>query len=231
MEFFIDNVPRVQPFTLPHLGYIAFGVIATLLFFVYLKPIRANQGKFESLLKWINTITVFVFYTWSVIFTDSFLETGLPLHVCRIASVVSLYYFWSHDERVIPMMFYLGAFGVVAIAYPSNVHPLYTHLIGYVSQFTHVLIVVTWLYVVFVKHYRPTWKDFQVTAVFWAISLLAIWGFNYLVGQGEYFYIQERTRPFFKTWHDLGWIGFTYGIALVVIFIKTLAVSKLKIDE
>lgn len=231
MQFFIDDVPRVQPFTLPHLGYIAFGVIAAILFFVYLKEIKANQSKFESLLKWTNTITVFIFYTWSLVFTDSFLETGLPLHVCRIASVVSLYYFWTRNERVLPMLFYLGAFGVVAIAYPANVHPLYTHIIGYVSQFTHVLIVVTWLYVVFVKHYRPTWKDFQVNAALWLVALIGIWGLNYMVGEGEYFYILTANRPFFNTWPDIGWIGFTYSVALVVILLKTITVGRLDIDE
>lgn len=231
MSFFIDNVPRVQPFTLPHLGYIAFGVIASVLFFIYLDTIKANEAKFHALLKWVNTITVLVFYTWSILFTDSFLETGLPLHVCRIASIVSLYYFWTYDERVFPMLFYLGAFGVVAIAYPANVHPLYTHIIGYTAQFTHVLIVVTWLYVVFVKHYRPTWNDFRFTAALWLVALFAIWGFNYLVGEGEYFYIINTNRPFFNTWPDLGWIGFTYSVALLVIGIKTVTVSRFKIDE
>lgn len=231
MNFFIDNVPRVQPFTLPHLRYMAFGIVAVILFFVYIETIRAKEDQFYHFLKWVNTITVGIFYTWSFIFTDSFLETGLPLHVCRIASVVSLYYFWSYDERVYPMLFYLGAFALVAIGYPANVHPLYTHIIGYTSQFTHVLILVVWLYVVFIKKYRPTWKDFNVTASIFLVSLIAIWGFNYVIGEGHYFYILNANRPFINAWPDWGWIVFTYGITIVVMIIKTFSVQRLSSDD
>lgn len=222
MSFLIDNVPRVQPFTLPHFGYIAFFVISTFLFFMYKSQIEKNPDPLFNVLKWINTITVFVFYTWSILFTDSFLISGLPLQVCRIVSIVGLYYYWTKDERVEAFLFYSGAFGLVAVMYPANVHPLYTHLIGYVSQVTHVLIIVTWYYVVFIKKFRPSIKDFSQIAVFFLAVLLLVWPFNYLIGGGEYFYIRVK-RPFFLDWPDLYWIFFTYTITLLVMTMKFIA--------
>ena len=219
MSFFIDNVPRVQPFTLPHFGYMAFFVIATILFFMYKNKIEKNPNPLFNVLKWINTVTVILFYTWSILFTDSFILTGLPLHVCRIVSIVGLYYYWTSDERVEALLFYTGAFGLVAVMYPANVHPLYTHLIGYVSQVTHVLIIVTWYYVVFIKKFRPSLKDFSQIAAFFLAVLLLVWPFNYLIGGGEYFYISVN-RPFFLDWPDLYWIIFTYGLTLLVMTIK-----------
>jgi len=227
MSFLIDNVPRVIPFTVPHLGYIAFFLVATILFFMNLKKIKNRPDPLFNVLKWINTITVIVFYTWSLLFTDSFILTGLPLHVCRIVSIVGLYYYWTKDKRVEALLFYTGAFGLVAVMYPANVHPLYTHLIGYVSQVTHVLIIVTWYYVVFIRGFRPTRKDFTQTALFFLVVLLLVWPFNYMIGGGEYFYIRQA-RPFFLDWPDIAWILFTYGLTLFVMSIKYLSLASVK---
>lgn len=237
MEFFIDDVPRVQLFGIEHFFYIGFAVLAVVWFISHQTTIKKNQISYHRLFLWITLVTTIVFYTWSLIFTGFALTNGLPLHACRISTLVSLYFYFTKDSRVIPFLFYSGFFALFAILYPSNVHPLYTHLVGYTAQITHIMILMNWLYIVLILGYRPTIKDMNQTALVFIAMLLLIWPFNYLVGGGEYFYIiSEVNRPFLKELPDILFLSIMFGLFYIVMMIKTAAFdpvlrSRLKISQ
>lgn len=224
MDFFINDVPRVQLFSIEHFFYIGFAVVAVVWYLTHQKNIQQHQARYHRLFLWITLVTTVVFYTWSLIFTGFGLTNGLPLHACRISTLVSIYFYVTKDSRVIPFLFYSGFFALFAIFYPSNVHPLYTHLVGYTSQITHIMILINWLYLVVTLGYRPTIKDMNQTAIVFIVMLLLIWPFNYLVGGGEYFYIiSEVNRPFLKDWPDLLFLSVMFGLFYIVMMIKTAA--------
>lgn len=222
MNFFIDDVVRTQPFGLEHLGYVTLALLACWWFIRSQQHIKQHQATYH---RWFLAIfggTTIVFYLWSFVFTGFGLTNGLPLHACRISTLLSLYYYLSNDRRVMPYLFYFGIFAVVAIAYPSNVHPLYTHLVGYTSQITHIMLLLTWLYIVLIEGYRPTIKEFKTVAIHFTYLLLFVWGFNHLVGGGEYFYILSSVnRPFLKTLPEGVWVLANIAIMVLVMTIKT----------
>jgi len=190
-----------------------------------------DQAFYHNLLLWLTLVPTVVFYLWSLVFTGFGLPNGLPLHACRISTLLSLYYYFSKDQRVIPYLYYFGIFSVIAIAYPSNVHPLYTHLVGYTSQITHIMLLINWLYLVLIIGYRPSIKDFKQVAMHFSLLLLLIWPFNHLVGGGEYFYIlSEVNRPFLKDLPEIIWVSGMIALMLLAMSLKTLPFLKMNIS-
>jgi hypothetical integral membrane protein (TIGR02206 family) len=223
MTFFLDDVVRTQPFSSEHFVYMTLAVIACVWFIRKQATIKSNQEHYHKLFLWLILVPTVIFYIWSLIFTGFGLPNGLPLHACRISTLLSLYYFLTKDQRVFPYLYYFGIFAVVAIAYTSNVHPLYTHLVGYTSQITHIMLLITWLYIVLVVGYRPTIKDFKQVGLHFSLFLLLIWPFNHLVGGGEYFYIlSEVNRPFLKDLPEVLWVSGMILLMLLAMSLKTL---------
>jgi hypothetical integral membrane protein (TIGR02206 family) len=231
MTFFIDDVARTQPFSPEHFMYITLAIIACGWFIRQRQTIKVNQAFYHNLLMWLTLVPTVVFYLWSLVFTGFGLPNGLPLHACRISTLLSLYYYFSKDQRVIPYLYYFGIFSVIAIAYPSNVHPLYTHLVGYTSQITHIMLLINWLYLVLIIGYRPSTKDFKQVAMHFSLLLLLIWPFNHLVGGGEYFYIlSEVNRPFLKDLPEIVWVSGMIALMLLAMSLKTLPFLKMDIS-
>jgi hypothetical protein len=84
------------------------------------------------------------------------------------------------------------------------------------------MLLITWLYIVLVVGYRPTIKEFKRVSIHFTYLLLFVWGFNHLVGVGEYFYIlSSNNRPFLKTLSEGVWVLANIVIMVLVMTIKT----------
>ncbi len=114
MTFFIDDVVRTQPFSPSHFVYITLAIVACGWFIRQRQTIKANQAFYHKLLLWLTLVPTVVFYLWSLVFTGFGLPNGLPLHACRISTLLSLYYYFSKDQRVIPYLYYFGIYAYLA---------------------------------------------------------------------------------------------------------------------
>jgi len=103
-----------------------------------------------------------------------------------------------------------------------NVHPIYTHVIGYSYQISHIMIILVWILGVLVYGYRPTFTIMHKAILALLIITLLVWRFNYLVGDGEYLYLRgDVNRPFLKEMHDLLWISITLVISYIIMMFMT----------
>ena len=134
---------------------------------------------------------------------------------------------FTKNTKVFHALFYMSVFALVAIFYPVNVHPIYTHVIGYSYQVSHMLIVLVWIMGVFVFGYRPNVKSMNRVFLVFVGIVLIVWQFNYLVGDGEYLYLRgDVNRPFFKEMHDLIWIACVLVVSYLVMGLMTLPFVK-----
>ena len=209
----VDFSMRQVPFNGTHFLFILSVFIIVFLFVWKLEYIRNKSNVFRFVFLGLSLVQVFVLYLWSGLELGFSIEAGLPIHLCRISTLMGLYFLVTLDKRVFNALFYTSFFALVAIFYPVNVHPIYTHVIGYSYQVSHILIILVWIMGVFVYGYRPTYKVMNYAILWFSLIMLFIWRFNYWVGKGEYLYIRsDVNRPFFKEWHDLLWI-----LALLVV--------------
>ncbi|MCF7925168.1 MAG: YwaF family protein [Candidatus Izimaplasma sp.] len=167
------------------------------------------------------------------LFRDGFLiNESLPFYVCRISSVILLYYFFTKDRRVMPFLFFWGATGLAGIIYPNG--PI-DNIANLTETFfiDHYLLAITPFYLVLYESYVPTKKDVYKITVLMAIMLYIFIPINYVLNT-DYFYLKDQSifgvlfpnssSLFFATVHYLVAFGFFYLYYLL--YDKSLKVSR-----
>jgi len=224
VSFWVD-VPtdeRVTLFSVSHISFVLTAIVIVTLFVLNLDKIKNHWSHLRYIFIAISSIQVIALYSWSVFELGFSLEAGLPIHLCRMSTLLGLYFLITKDKRVFHALYYMSAFALVAILYPVNVHPIYTHIIGWSYQISHIMIVLVWIVGVYLYGYRPTYKILNTAIVVFLLIELVVWRFNYWVGDGEYLYLRsDVNRPFFRDWHDLLWIAFTIVLSYAVMFFMT----------
>lgn len=220
----VDFSMRQQLFDISHIIFLVQVFVIVGLFIWKLDYVKENKDKIRKVFFWISLVQVIVLYTWSFLELGFSLEAGLPIHLCRLSSILGLIFLYSGDTKIFNVVFYTSIFAIIAIFYPVNVHPIYTHVIGYSYQISHIMIILVWIMAVFVYDYKPTIKIMKRAFNWFVPILLMVASFNYLVGNGEYLYLRgDVNRPFFKEWPDVIWItvimilsyGIMYGMTYI----------------
>lgn len=229
MDFILD-VPfdeRAVVFSIEHIMYLLTVILFVVLFFVFKDKLTENKELFRKVLFRVSLTTFIIFNIWSLVITGFALESGLPIHMCRMATIIGLFYMYTNNMKYFPVLYYMSVFAVIAILYPSNVHPIYTHIVGYTYQVSHLVIVLVWLYGVFIDGYRPTLESMKKIMLGFVIMLLLVWQFNYLVGDGEYLYLRaDVNRPFLKSMSDPMWLSFVTVLGFAIMSALTLPFNK-----
>lgn len=227
---FWNDVPveqRVTLFGFSHIIFIISVIVVSLLFIWKLGKVKDNLSIVRKVMIFISSIQVITLYTWSGLELGFSLEAGLPIHFCRIGSFLGLYFLITEDIRVFKGLYYLSAFAVIAIMLPVRVHPIYTHVIGWSYQISHIMIILVWIMGVCIYKYRPTIKLLNKAIIVFLLVTLVVWRFNYMVGDGEYLYLRgDVNRPFLKDLNDLVWIFGVMVVSYVVMFFMTLPFVK-----
>lgn len=227
---FWKDVPfedRVTLFGLDHIMYVVSVVLIVFLFLVFFDMIKRNMKIVRKVMVIISLIQVTVLYSWSGLELGFSLEAGLPIHLCRLATFIGIYFLVTEDIRVFHALYYMSVFALVAIFYPVNVHPIYTHVIGWSYQVSHIMILLVWIIGVFIYGYKPSFRIMHKALLIFFLITLVVWQFNYAVGDGEYLYLRgDVNRPFFKEMNDLLWIGITMVISYIIMFVMTIPFEK-----
>jgi hypothetical integral membrane protein (TIGR02206 family) len=230
MSFWRDLDPEFKqvPFAPAHIIYILFVIVMVGLFIWKLNYVRKHQEVFRNLFIGIIIFQMLLYYLWSAIELGFAIEDALPIHLCRISTILGLIFLVTKNVKIFHVLFYTSLYALIAILYPVDVHPLYTHLIGYSFQISHLMIVMVWLFGVFVYDYRPSYKVMHYTFLGFIGTILFVWRFNYWIGNGTYLFLRsDVNRPFFTSWPDLLWIGVILAISyLLMIFVTYLFQEK-----
>lgn len=224
MSFWKD-VPfeeRVTLFGLSHWLFIFSVFVIVVLFVKFLPQIKQHLPVVRRIMIVISAVQLITLYSWSFLELGFSLEAGLPIHFCRISSFLGMYFLITEDKRIFHALYYMSAFAAIAILLPVNVHPIYTHAIGWSYQISHILIILVWIMGVFIYGYRPRYSVLNKAISILFLVELFVWRFNYWVGDGEYLYLRgDVNRPFLKDLNDILWILLTLVISYVVMFFMT----------
>ena len=229
---FWNDVPfseRVNLFDLSHIIFLVTVFLIIGLFVYKLDFIKQNWKTVRKVMIGFSIVQILMLYSWSFFELGFSLEAGLPIHLCRMSTFLGLYFLITEDTRIFHALYYMSAFAIIAIFYPVNVHPIYTHIVGWSYQISHIMILLVWVTGVFIFGYRPNIKILNRSFIAFVIIYLVVWQFNYLVGDGEYLYLRgDVNRPFFKTMPDLLWIGLTLLVSYIVMFGMTKMLKPVK---
>lgn len=216
---------RVTLYGMSHILFIISVFIIVGLFIFKLDYIKNHLKMTRNIMAVISIIQVIALYSFSVfeLGMEHILLAGLPIHLCRLSTLLGIVFLFTENKKLMIPLYYMSVFALVAIFYPVNVHPIYTHIVGYSYQISHTMIVLVWIMIVFIYGYKPTFKSLHTSIIVFFIAELFVWRFNILIGGGEYLYIlSDVNRPFFKNLSDISWILFTIIISYIVMFVMTI---------
>lgn len=213
MNTFLDPaVPYIKLFGFEH----ALNISIIVYLFVMIMVNRKNLKNHSTLIRvFLFSLTLFqqmLLYGWYAAMTGFDLTQALPLHLCRISTLLSLIYFITLNQKIMDIVFYFGLFAYGSFALPIAIHPL-THALGISYLTNHSLT----LLLPFIAYYTWDWKPQKenlklVTFLYIVYIGVAMAANIYL--DGNYFYLVDR--PFLKTSPEWIYLSITLFIPLIL---------------
>ncbi len=196
-DFWSPDAPFVEVLSLPHLIYLTFCIVAVFVFiknreWVYRHKNDMCRGFFVKLL----LQQIVLLYGWYALCTPNFWAEGLPLHLCRVASILTSVFLITKNTALMDVICYFSVYALISLFYPLNVYN-FTHASGVSYMINHLITVLIPIFAVIAFDWFPSWRGFLRGAVAFTIYMPVILIANALTG-GNYFY--QLDRPF---WHDM----------------------------
>ena len=109
-------------------------------------------------------------------------NTSLPLHICDITGLVAPIAIWTRNPLSRAMLFFWGiGLSTQAFITPTlYIGPAFLNF--WLYTICHTLIVITAIYDLVVRGYRPTWRDWQLSAIVSAVYVLLVLPVNMRLG-------------------------------------------------
>ncbi|MEK4487213.1 TIGR02206 family membrane protein [Psychrobacillus sp. FSL H8-0484] len=186
--------PSFEMFSMTHFSSIL--VLVCLIFLLYLTrkkwSIKMEKMLLIERLFALSLLLMEVLYHVWLFQADRWnWSNSLPLELCSISLVMTIFLLCTGNKHVYDFVFYAGIGGALqAVATPvldlSFPHFRYFHFF-----YTHFGIIATALYFTWMKGYRPTFKGIIKTMVALNVLLPIIYGVNTFF-QGNYMFLRSK---------------------------------------
>lgn len=220
-HFFRHDVEPLVIGGADHRTYLAFYLTLLVLLLSARDLVRRRQELVRGILVLVSLAQQVVMYGHHLARGDRWAD-ALPLHICRVCTLLGLVWLLTGQDGVMQLVFYLGLFAYGSLAYPYGIEPR-DHVMGWSFVVNHSLTLLLPVYAAVVAGWRPTLRGLGG-------SYLAFLGFlavaertNRRTG-GNYFYLQDR--PVLRTLSHRRYLAVT-AAGTVVLFGAGYAVSRL----
>ncbi|HCT62789.1 MAG TPA: TIGR02206 family membrane protein [Erysipelotrichaceae bacterium] len=180
------------------LGWEHFFYMSLILFlvFVLLTQRRRLYLYQDALTRIILGFSIFqqvLLYAWYFFETGFDLAEALPLHLCRISSVLGIVYLITKKSLLMDVVFYYGLYAYASFAYPQAIYAPY-HLLGISYLLNHTITLILPIVAYYAFNWRPKIEGLVISILSFLIYFVIAYFVNIATG-GNYFYLTDR--PFF----------------------------------
>lgn len=157
-----------------HVLMILFVVVLGFLVF-WLKAYIIEREEAISKLFGFSILFLWLVYNSYNLFSDTFrIEESLPLHVCDLLAVTSVWMLLNRNRKSTAFLYFcaLPLAGQAIITPTGEQNPLLFRF--WLFWLLHASIIVSFVYSVVIRKYRPTVKDYLFTVVFDGLYILII---------------------------------------------------------
>ena len=223
MEYFFSTAADPEhPFILFGMAHFALFVwVAVCGWFVIRLGMKGDDARRRQL----RTLLIVLFLLWEVEWQGWYLVTdtwtaqrALPLHLCSIMVWVSIYGLVTRRRFVMALMYFFGIAGAIqAIITPDAIYA-FPHFRFMNTWFSHSLLVISGLWVVFVEGYRPVLSDVWKCLIAIHIYAIPVYFVNKALGS-NYLYVGAKPETaslldFFPEWP--GYFFFLQGLLAII---------------
>lgn len=216
--FFAKDAPFVAPYSWPHIAFLAAAALIVFLFIKNRGAIRKNRDKVvRAFLLVLLFQQMVLLYGWYAVATGFDPSVSLPLHICRVASLLTIVWLVTKRRVFLDIVCYFSVFALISLFYPKNVYH-FAHMNGISYMVNHIVTVLIPIFGIVAYGWRPTWRSFRNAALaflaYFAVALLL----NALIPNANYFYQTDRPfwgampAPLFAALSAIGTLG---GFAII----------------
>lgn len=196
-QFYAEDAARVTPYSLPHIIYL---VVCVAIVVLVIKNDRWIEKNSRLCKKGALGIIIFqqavLLYGWYAVMTGFDISVSLPLHICRVATLLTIVFLITENKKYMDVIFYFSIFALTSLFYPLDVYN-FTHINGVSYMINHLMTVLIPIYGVIVYKWRPTWKGLSRAIICFSVYFVAVYIINPYI-DGNYFYLVNR--PFLNDW-------------------------------
>lgn len=218
------DAPFVKLYSVEHIIYLltCFAII-----FIFIKAGKTVKKKRDAISKiFLGVLAfqqIFLLYGWYICCSGAFLSQGLPLHLCRVSSLLTLVFLITKDKRIMDVIFYFSIYALISFFYPMNVYN-FAHVSGVSYMINHLVTVLIPIFGAIAYDWCPGWKSFARAAAAFTVYLPVAVLANHLTG-GNYFYLVDR--PFLGSLPAWLYTSLAYVVTVGAFALVTLLVTSL----
>ena len=198
------NVEFIKPYGFHHYMYISIFVISLYLLIKNRNKIKENSRKLRFFILFLSLFQQILLYSWYYLETGFNLGEALPLHICRISTLLGIWFLITKNTKVLDTMFYFGLYAYGSFLYPSRVYPVY-HAVGISFVINHIITIILPWFAYIAYGWKPKLKALKKSSLIFLIYFVFVYFLNPII-DGNYFYL--KYRPFFKTWPEYIYVPF-----------------------
>ncbi|SEN43823.1 conserved hypothetical integral membrane protein TIGR02206 [Paenisporosarcina quisquiliarum] len=142
-------------------------------------------------------LTLFImdgcYYIWLVQTGRWDWGNSLPLELCSISLIITIFLLWTGKKMLYSFVFFAGIGGAIQAVATPVLDLNFPHFRFFHFFYTHFGIILTALYFTWVRGYKPTFKGVIQTMITLNVLLPFLFVINCLV-EGNYMFLQEKPR-------------------------------------
>lgn len=184
------DAPFIGAFSRDHIMYLAaFGTI--LLSMILGRDFVATNSAFIARILLVISISQqILLYSWYYYETNFDLKEALPLHICRLSTIMGMFYFLTGNEMIMNVLFFFGIFAYFSFFMPSRINKPY-HISGISYFINHTITILVPYFAYFATGWTPSWSGLWVAYACFIVYWLVAYVVNERTG-GNYFYMRKR---------------------------------------
>lgn len=223
MNYLFDaDVPFIKLFGIEHLFYFLIIILFLSLVITYRNKLVLYRKNISLILLSFSIFQQVLLYGWYFFILDFDLSQSLPLHLCRISTILGIFYLINKNSTLMDYVFYYGLFTYFSFLLPFNIYPPY-HVMGISYLINHSITLLLPIIAWFAWDWRPKVRNLAPVILGFLLYFTVIVNVNNLVG-GNYFYIVNR--PLLHTLPTILYNSIAVIITILGFLIAFLFVSK-----
>ncbi len=194
--FYAREADYIQLLGWEHFFYMTLILVLVFVLLTQRRRLYLYQDSLTKILLAVSLFQQILLYAWYFFETGFDLGEALPLHLCRISSVLGIGYLITKKSILMDVVFYYGLYAYASFVYPQAIYAPY-HLLGISYLLNHAITLVLPIVAYYAFGWRPKIKGLILSILGFLVYFVTVLFVNAWT-QGNYFYLTKR--PFL---HDI----------------------------
>ncbi|MDN4607612.1 YwaF family protein [Sporosarcina highlanderae] len=192
-----DTSDSFELFSIIHFSTLFLLVCLSLILFWQRRNIRSRNPAQLEFWERFAAVSLFAmeitYHIWLVASGRWAVDDSLPLELCSLSLFVTIVLLWSRNRYLVDFVVFAGIGGAIQAVATPVLDMNFPHFRFFHFFYTHAGIILTGLYFVWVKGYKPTFKGVLKTMIYLNAILPVIFIMNWLLS-GNYMFLRMKPQ-------------------------------------